>query len=79
VADELDREDGSLPPATEEIHLPSPSYLPPVIGFGTMIALIGVVLNVVVVALGLILVVVPLVIWIRKTRAEMAELPLEHP
>ena len=78
MADQIEREDGSLPAPAEEIHLPDPSYLPPVLALGVMISLVGVVLGVPVLVIGLILVVVPLVMWIRRTRTEMAELPLEH-
>ena len=78
MAGEIEREDGSLPVPTEEIHLPEPSYLPAVLALGTTIAIVGVVLSFVVVAIGLILVVTSLTMWIRKTRVEMAELPREH-
>jgi len=78
MADAAETADGQLPPPAEEIHLPEPSYLPAVMALGATIALVGIIMSVVVVAIGLILVVVSLVRWIRQTRAEMAELPLEH-
>jgi hypothetical protein len=69
---------GALPPPTEEIHLPEPSYLPVTLAFGLMVAIIGVVFSWVVVVLGAIVVVISLLRWIRLTRSEMAELPLGH-
>jgi hypothetical protein len=70
--------DRALPPATEQIHLPEPSYLPAALALGITIAIVGVVFSWVVVVLGAIVVVISLTRWIRQTRAEMAELPLSH-
>ena len=78
ATEEVEQDGGGIPPATEEIHLPEPSYLPAVLALGITIAIVGIVMNLVVVAIGVILIVVPLVKWIRRTRAEMAELPLSH-
>ena len=74
---ELDA-NGGAPDAGESIHLPEPSYLPVVVAFGTTIALVGIVLNVVIVAIGVVIVLVAVIRWIRQTREEMADLPLEH-
>jgi len=63
---------------TEEIHLPEPSYLPVVLAFGITVALVGIVLTFVLSIIGGLIALVALVRWIRLTRAEMAELPLEH-
>ena len=71
-------EGGALPPPSEEVHLPDPSYLPALVALGTTIAIAGVIMHWVVVALGLLIAVPALVRWIRLTREEMAELPLEH-
>ncbi|HEV2724363.1 MAG TPA: hypothetical protein VGV10_06995 [Thermoleophilaceae bacterium] len=70
--------DGQVPPAGEAIHLPDPSYLPVIVAAGTTLALVGVVLNLVLAALGTVIAVVAIVRWVRQTRAEMAELPLDH-
>jgi hypothetical protein len=78
VATETDQPEGALPPATEEIHLPEPSYLPATLALGITIAIVGVVFSWVIVVLGAIVVVISLARWIRQTRAEMAELPLGH-
>jgi hypothetical protein len=67
-----------IPPATEEVHLPGSSYLPVVVAFGVTLALVGVVISFAVLAIGVIVTVAATVRWIRETREEMAELPLEH-
>jgi hypothetical protein len=71
-------EEGTLPSPTEEVHLPDPSYLPPVMALGITLIVTGVVIGLPVVIIGAILFVITLVRWIRQTREEMAELPLEH-
>lgn len=70
--------DGDVPPRGEEIHLPDPSYLPVVVAAGTTIFLVGIVINFMLAGIGLVITVVAIVRWIRQTREEMAELPLEH-
>ena len=75
---EADLPEGALPPPTEQIHLPDPSYVPVVVAFGLTIAIVGVVFTWVMVAIGLIITLIALVRWIGQTRSEMAELPLEH-
>ena len=77
MADET-QDGGRLPPPAEEIHLPDPSMLPVLVALGTTIAVIGVVFSWIIVAIGLLIVVIALTRWIRQTREEMAELPLEH-
>ncbi len=69
---------GTLAPPGEEIHLPDPSYQPVLVAFGIMLIVVGVVLSVVIVAIGAIIAAIALFRWIRQTREEMAELPLEH-
>lgn len=71
-------EEAAVPPATEQVHLPGPSYLPVVVAAGITLAVVGVVLSVVLVAVGLLVTVVAVVRWAREARAEMADLPLEH-
>ena len=78
MADEVEQHEGAVAPATEEIHLPDPSYLAPVMAFGIALMVVGLTLGVIVIAAGAILFVITLVRWIRQTREEMAELPLEH-
>jgi Flp pilus assembly protein TadB len=78
MAEQVEQPEGALPPPTEEIHLPEPSYLPAIMALGITFMVVGVVLGLPVLILGAILFVITLVRWIRKTREEMAELPLEH-
>jgi hypothetical protein len=78
MATETDQPDGALPPPTEEIHLPGPSYLAPVMAFGITLMVVGLTLGVFLIVIGAIIFVITLVRWIRSTREEMAELPLEH-
>ena len=69
---------GALPQPSEEVHLPDPSYDPVILAFGVAVAVIGVVLTWVMVAIGAAIALYALTRWIRQTREEMAELPLEH-
>ena len=66
------------PPAGEAIHLPGPSYLPVIVAVGIMIAVVGVVQSWIIVAIGLVITLVAVWRWIRETREDVAELPLEH-
>jgi type IV secretory pathway TrbD component len=66
------------PPAGEAIHLPGPSYLPIVAAVGLTIVVVGVVQSWIIVALGVIITLVAVVRWIRETRQDIGELPLEH-
>jgi Cytochrome c oxidase subunit IV len=77
ATEELDR-DGSVPPPGEPIHLPPPSYLPVIVAAGITIAVIGVVVSFFVFGAGFAVSMVAIVRWIRQTREDMAELPLEH-
>ena len=77
MADQIES-GGLVQPPGEAIHLPDPSYLPVLVALGTTLALVGVVINVVVLVIGILITLIALVRWIRQTRTEMAELPLEH-
>ena len=70
--------DGAIPGPSEVVHLPGPSYLPVVVALGLTIALVGILQGWVIVAIGVIITLVGIVRWIRQTREEMSELPLEH-
>jgi hypothetical protein len=78
VAEEPTAHGDGPPPPTEEIHLPGPSYLPVLVAVGVTLVLVGLVLTPVVLAIGAVIAVVSVVIWIRQTREDIAELPLEH-
>ncbi len=68
----------ALPPPSEQVHLPGPSYLPALLALGATIALAGVVLAWAVFAIGMAIVVISVARWIGEAREEMAELPIEH-
>ena len=79
MAEELPPSSGDgVPPASEQIHLPGPTYLPAWTAFGITIALVGVILNWVIVALGAAIAVVAILRWIREAREDISQLPLEH-
>jgi type IV secretory pathway TrbD component len=79
MADDTVHADGSpAPPAGEPVHLPGPSYLPVVTAFGLTLAVTGVVLSWILTGLGLVITVVAVWRWIRDTRRDISELPLEH-
>ena len=71
------RQDAAAP-AGEEIHLPGPTALPFVLALATTIMLLGVTTSWVVVAIGLFVMTIVIVRWIRDTRRDIAELPLRH-
>jgi Flp pilus assembly protein TadB len=62
----------------ESIHLPGPSYQPVVVAFGVTLAVVGVVLFPVLAVIGVVITVITVVRWVRDTRREISELPLEH-
>ena len=69
---------GPLAQPTEEVHLPGPSYLPVIVAFSTMFVLIGIVnLWPLAVIAGIVLV-YAILRWIRQTREDIRQLPLEH-
>ena len=70
--------DPEVPPAGEEIHLPGGSIQPVLLTVGITVGLVGVTTNVFLVIAGAILVVAVIVAWIRDTRRDIDELPLEH-
>jgi hypothetical protein len=78
ATEDADLPEGALPPPTEEIHLPEPSYLPVVLAFGITIAVTGVVFTWVMVLIGVLISLIALFRWIRLTRSDMSDLPLGH-
>jgi hypothetical protein len=78
VAEGTNGGNGTLPPPAEEVHLPEPSYLPFVLALAITIAIVGIVLAPIIAIMGALLAIVVIVRWIRQTREEMAQLPLEH-
>ena len=66
-----------VPPVGEEIHLPGPSILPLLTAIGITLALVGVTTFIEFTVIGVILTVGCLVRWIKDTRREVDELPLD--
>jgi hypothetical protein len=66
------------PPAGEAIHLPGPSYIPIATAAGVAVAVVGVVISWILVAIGLVVTLYCVWRWIRDTRRDISELPLQH-
>ena len=77
MAEQIDSQ-GGVPGPSEVVHLPGPSYLPVVVALGITIALLGILYGWVIAAIGVIITLVAAVRWIRETRQDISELPLEH-
>jgi hypothetical protein len=72
------RPDQSVPAPSEEVHLPEPTYLPVIVAFGVTLALCGILFNYALTAIGVVIMLAATIRWIRDTRRDVAELPLEH-
>jgi hypothetical protein len=70
--------DPEIPPVGEEVHLPGPSILPLFTAVGVTLALVGITTMIELTVIGVILTVVCVARWIKDTRREIDELPLEH-
>jgi hypothetical protein len=66
-----------VPPVGEEIHLPGPSILPVLTALGITLALVGVTTFIELTIIGVLLTVGCVVRWIKDTRREVDELPLD--
>jgi len=69
--------DPDVPPAGEEIHLPGPSILPLLTALGITLALVGVTTFIEFTVVGVILTLVCVVRWVKETRRDIDELPLD--
>jgi hypothetical protein len=78
MADEVRVSEAEAEPAGEAVHLPGPSYLPVLTAFGLSIAVVGVVISWVLIAIGGLIALVSIIRWIRETRRDISELPLQH-
>jgi hypothetical protein len=78
MADEVRVSDPEAEEAGEAIHLPGPSYQPVVLAFGVMLVVTGIVLFPPGAVIGGVITLVTLYLWIRDTRRDISELPLEH-
>ena len=67
-----------VPPAGEQLHMPSPSLLPVLLAVGLALALVGVTVSIILTIVGLLIAIPVIVLWIRAARDETAELPPGH-
>lgn len=70
--------DPEIPPVGEEVHLPGPSLLPLLTAVGITLALVGITTMIELTVIGVILTVWSVARWIKDTRREIDELPLDH-
>ena len=78
MASETETRADALPEATEQVHMPEPSYLPVLVALGITLMLVGVVLTWIITIIGVIPFVVGVVLWIRGTRSDIAALPIHR-
>jgi hypothetical protein len=69
--------DPEVPPVGEEIHLPPPTVLPVLTAVGITLTLVGLTTFIELTVAGGLLTLGCVVAWIKSTRAEVDELPLE--
>jgi hypothetical protein len=67
-----------IPPAGDEIHLPGPSIQPVLLAFGITLGIVGITTFFVLVVAGVVITIATIAVWIRDTRREIDELPLDH-
>jgi hypothetical protein len=77
VATEIQTDGGAAPPG-EQVHLPGPSYLPVWLAFALTLAITGIVITPILTAFGAVIAIWVISRWIRETREDISELPLEH-
>jgi hypothetical protein len=70
--------DRPAPPAGEEIHLPGPSIQPILLAAAIAVALVGVTTSIILVIAGGVVSIAVIYRWIRDTKRDVDELPLEH-
>jgi hypothetical protein len=70
--------DPDVPPVGEEIHLPGPSMLPVLTALGVTLALVGITTFFEFTIIGALLTIWCVVRWIKETRHEVDQLPLDH-
>jgi hypothetical protein len=69
--------DPEVPPAGEEVHVPGPSVLPVLTGVGITLTLVGITTFIELTIIGAILTLACVVRWIKDTRHDIDELPLD--
>jgi hypothetical protein len=74
----MEHSEGDVPPTGEQLHVPRPSLLPPLLAVGLTLALIGSTLGIVFTIIGLLITIPVLWRWIRSARDDIAGLPPGH-
>jgi hypothetical protein len=69
--------DPEVPPVGEEIHLPGPTILPVLTAGGITLALVGVTTFIELTVIGVLLTLGCIVRWIKDTRHEIDEFPVD--
>lgn len=65
------------PPVGEEIHLPPPTVVPALTALGITLTLVGLTTFIALTVIGGLLTLGCVIAWIKSTRAEVDELPLD--
>jgi hypothetical protein len=71
-------ENGLVPPAGEEIHMPAPSILPLINAAALALAIVSITLSWYIVIFAGTIFLWTTVVWIAHTRRDIAALPLDH-
>jgi hypothetical protein len=69
--------DPETPPVGEEVHLPEPSVVPALTAVGITLTLVGITTFIELTVIGALLTVACVVRWIKETRRDIDELPLD--
>jgi hypothetical protein len=75
---EPQEQQGTVPPVGEEIHMPASSILPLLNAAALAGAIVSITLSLALVIFFAIAFLWTTIIWIRDTRRDIAELPLDH-
>jgi hypothetical protein len=67
-----------IPPAGEEIHMPGPTLIPFMCAIGITLIVIGTTIDWLFSAIGGVIFIITVVMWIRDTRRDIESLPEEH-
>lgn len=69
--------DPDVPPVGEEVHLPGPSILPLLTAVGLTLTLVGITTFIELTVIGGVMTLWCVVRWVKDTREEVDELPLD--
>lgn len=69
--------DPDVPPVGEEVHLPGPSILPLLTAVGITLTLVGITTFIELTVIGGVMTIWCVVRWVKDTREEVDELPLD--